>query len=396
VFAIICSPKNFPDIEQMVQAVNDVIVYQTVSDDIEVKSELNKISRISVSCLIIDVTSCLNKDNLVSAIRNYKIKVNNTRIIVIYPNAVPGDPVCAALVRMGIYDIIAPSLDEGEELILLPSLLSVFQRPTTYAAAVKWDQDSVVLNRDNKDIAKKEKKEDISKIVSSLPYEKKKELGLIVEKEIIKDRILGSVVICVAGVNKSVGCTHAAIQIASFFSQHKEKFKVALVQLNSSNHFQRLQEVLGCLPINDKLNSFNFKNIDFFYETSLLEVKQYNEYDYIILDIGTLKKTLKHEELMINANMSILVCNSKPWQIDQIKEAIFEDYEDYEKSKKWKLLFSLSDDDFFKYFKQNFKYWNVHKLGYCPNLFSLNNDTKKEIAEIVHNVLPKKVVKGDR
>ncbi len=380
----------------MVQAVNDVIVYQTVSDDIEVKSELNKISRISVSCLIIDVTSCLNKDNLVSAIRNYKIKVNNTRIIVIYPNAVPGDPVCAALVRMGIYDIIAPSLDEGEELILLPSLLSVFQRPTTYAAAVKWDQDSVVLNRDNKDIAKKEKKEDISKIVSSLPYEKKKELGLIVEKEIIKDRILGSVVICVAGVNKSVGCTHAAIQIASFFSQHKEKFKVALVQLNSSNHFQRLQEVLGCLPINDKLNSFNFKNIDFFYETSLLEVKQYNEYDYIILDIGTLKKTLKHEELMINANMSILVCNSKPWQIDQIKEAIFEDYEDYEKSKKWKLLFSLSDDDFFKYFKQNFKYWNVHKLGYCPNLFSLNNDTKKEIAEIVHNVLPKKVVKGDR
>lgn len=392
-FAVLCSQKNFQDIEQMVQTINDDIVFHAIGDDIDAKSELDKISRVSVSHLIIDVTCLSDKDSLVSAIRNYKIKVSNTKIILIYPNAVPGDAICAALVRMGVYDIIAPTVEDGEELILLPSLLSVYEKPTSYAAAVKWDQDSVIIESD-----KKEKKpEDISKLVNKLPYEKKKELGLIVEKEttIIQDRILGAIIICVAGVDKSVGCTHAAIQIASFFAQHKEKFKVALLQMNSSDHFQKLNRILECPPVSDKLqNSFSFKNIDFIYDTSLLEVKQHNEYDYIVVDIGTLKKTLKHQELMINANMSILVCNSKPWQIDQIKEAIFEDYEDYEKSKKWKLLFSLSDDDFFKYFKQNFKYWEVYKLGYCPNLFSLNNDTKKEIAEIVHNVLPKKVVKG--
>lgn len=393
-FAVLCSQKNFQDIEQMVQTINDDIVFHAIGDDIDAKSELDKISRVSVSHLIIDVTCLSDKDSLVSAIRNYKIKVSNTKIILIYPNAVPGDAICAALVRMGVYDIIAPTVEGGEELILLPSLLSVYEKPTSYAAAVKWDQDSVNFIESDK---KEKKPEDISKLVNKLPYEKKKELGLIVEKEttIIQDRILGAIIICVAGVDKSVGCTHAAIQIASFFAQHKEKFKVALLQMNSSDHFQKLNRILECPPVSDKLqNSFSFKNIDFIYDTSLLEVKQHNEYDYIVVDIGTLKKTLKHQEFMINANMSILVCNSKPWQIDQIKEAIFEDYEDYEKSKKWKLLFSLSDDDFFKYFKQNFKYWEVYKLGYCPNLFSLNNNTKKEIAEIVHNVLPKKVVKG--
>ncbi|HHV30712.1 MAG TPA: hypothetical protein GXX73_14240 [Clostridium sp.] len=390
-FAIICSEKNFQDIEQMVQAVNDVIVYQAIGDDIDI-NELDKISRISVSHLIIDITCLSDKNSFVTAIRNYKIKVSNTKIILIYPNAVPGDAICAALVRMGVYDIIAPTLEDGEELILLPSLLSVFEKPTTYAAAVKWDQGPVDSNIDT------DKKENISKLVNSLPYEKRKELGLIVEKEttIIKDRILGTIVICIAGANKSIGCTHAAIQIASFFAQHKEKFKVALLQMNSSDHFQKLNKILECPPVSDKLqNSFSFKNIDFIYDTSLLEVKQHNEYDYIVVDIGTLKKTLKHQELMVNANMSILVCNSKPWQLESIKEAIFEDYEDYEKSKKWKLVFPLSDDDFFKFFKQEFKYWEVYKLGYCPSLFSLSADTKKELAEIVYNVLPK-VVKGGK
>jgi hypothetical protein len=392
-FAVISSPKTFSDIEQMVQTINDNIGYQVVDDDIDIRNELDKISRISVSYLIIDTTCLSDKNDLVLAIRNYKIKVSNTKIIIIYPNAEPGDSICAALVRMGVYDIIAPRLEEGEELILLPSLLSVYEKPTTYAAAVKWDQDSVKINFDTE---KKEKKvEDISKLVNKLPYEKKKELGLIEEKTVIKDRIIGTVVICVAGAEKSVGCTHAAIQIASFFAQHKEKFKVALLQNNSSDHFQQLKKILDCPSIDEKLdNSFNFKNIDFLYDMSLLEVKQYNEYDYIIVDMGQLRKTLKQQELMTNANISILVCNSKPWQLENIKSAIFEDYEDYEKSKKWKLLFSLSDDDFFKYFKQDFKYWEVYKLGYCPNLFFLDNNTKKEIAEIVHNVLPKKIVKG--
>lgn len=394
-FAVICSERNFSDVEQMVQTVNDDIIFKTVDNDIDIKTEIDKISRLSVSHLIVDVTCLSNKNNIVTAIRNYKIKCGTTKVIIIYPNAAPGDSICAALVRMGVYDIISPALEENEELILLPSLLSVFEKPTTYAAAVKWDQDSVEIN-----VEKKNKKpEDISKLVNKLSYEKKKELGLIVEKEttIIKDRIIGAVVICVAGANKSVGCTHTAIQIASFFSQHKEKFKVALLQLNSSDHFQKLNEILVCPPVSEKLqNSFTFKNLDFFYDTTLIELKQNIEYDYIVIDLGALKKSLKHQELMINANMSILVCNSKPWQLASIKEAIFEDYEDYEKSKKWKLVFSLSDDDFFKYFKQNFKYWEVYNFGYCPNLFSLSNDTKKELSEIIHNVLPKKVVKGDK
>lgn len=396
-FAVICSPENFSDIEQMVQTINDDIIFKAIDNNIEIRTEVDKISRISVSHLIVDISCLSNKNELVTTIRNYKIKCGNTKIILIYPNAVPGDAICAALVRMGVYDIITPSLEDNEELILLPSLLSVFEKPTTYAGAVKWDQDSVVAPHTDK---KDKKPEDISKLVNKLSYEKKKELGLIVEKEttIIKDRIIGAVVICVAGADKSVGCTHAAIQIASFFSQHKENFKVALLQLNSSDHFQVLNEILDCSPASDKLqNSFNFKNIDFVYDTSLLDLKQNGEYDYIIIDLGTLKKSLKHQELMINANLSVLVCNSKPWQIKNIKEAIFEDYEDYEKSKKWNIVFSLSDDDFFKYFKQEFKYWNVFKLGYCPNLFFLSSDTKKELSEIVHNVLPsKKVVKGEK
>lgn len=392
-FAVLCIPENFADIEQMVQTVNDDIIFKNIDDDIDIRAEVDKISRISVSHLIVDINCLSNKNNLVSVIRNYKIKCGNTKIIIIYPNALPGDEICAALVRMGIYDIISPSLENNEELILLPPLLSVFENPTTYSAAVKWDHDSV----GNPNTDKKDKPEDISKLVNKLSYKKKKELGLIVEKEttIIKDRIIGAVVICVNGANKSVGCTHMSIQIASFFSQHKEKFKVALLQLNSSDHFQKLNQILGCSPISDKLqNSFKFKNIDFVYDTTLLELKQHNEYDYIIIDLGILKKSLKQQNIIINANMSILVCNSKPWQLENIKEVIFEDYENYEKSKKWILVFSLSDDEFFKYFKQDFKYWEVYKIGYCPNLFYLNNDTKKELAEIVNNVLPKKVVKG--
>jgi len=213
--------------------------------------------------------------------------------------------------------------------------------------------------------------------------------------------------IAIGGAGSRVGCTHIAIQVAYFLIKQTSNAKVAVLQLNQKSDFQLLKSLSNKKALNE--NSFRLKKIDFYYDTSFLEIKNSNYYDYCILDIGRLKtdedgeiKKSCHYDMMSLADIPILVCNSKPWQYREIALTIFKsnifnmdlnnnykDYIDnYELIKNWRLLFNLSDNSFYNEIYQFLqKYWRVYKSDYNPELFDIKLSEENVFASILESVL---------
>lgn len=258
----------------------------------------------------------------------------------------------------------------------------------------------------------------VQEVVKELSEQEKKDLGLLETREVsstvIADRIIGGVTIAVAGTGNCVGCTHTAFQIANFLARHAKRFKVAVLQLNDKRDFQVLKSYGLDKALND--NSFRYKRVDYYYDTTLYELKLLKHYDYYILDLGRIRyiengmMTLsKHYESMLLADLSILVCSSKPWQFNDIATTLFKDdtttgfienrimsdffktpVYDYSNTKDWRLFFTLADDDFFKEIKPKLSaYWHIFKSVYSPDLFTAYPDLDNILKELIQPVLPK-------
>ena len=139
--AVICGTRYWVDVEKAYGKRDEEIVYVRVGEEISITSELEKISRIgkSIMQLFIDVTVISDYEKLPVAIRRYRIKSANTQIILFAPNHKTGDKILSSVMLMGVYDIIAPDEDDGEDYDIPSIINKVTQEPTTYSKAVKWD-----------------------------------------------------------------------------------------------------------------------------------------------------------------------------------------------------------------------------------------------------------------
>lgn len=378
-YAVIASPKLWSEIEQTILSQNEDILFKAVDEDINLSNELERVSRIAVRHLIIDITCLENPELMIPAIRKYRIIREATQIVIIAPDYVPGNALISALVRMGIYDIIAPKLDAMEEKEITNSLLSVLEKPSTYSKAVRWDTGAAVF--DGKvDVKEKVKVEKV--------YVQEKET-------VIRTEILGTIVIAVAGVEKNVGCTHTVLSIAHFLSRHVNKYKVAVLEAGDKDDFRYFN--IDC-PAALKAGSFAFKNIDFYdSKTNILELLALNYYNYIILDIGVIKSEIdntlcKNYQEMFRANLSILVSGSKPWQLDKLLFSLCKDKKmtDNTDTKKWFLYFTNTDDKTFESIKEELDY-AVYKATYSPEFFKCYSDNDIVLEELLQPVLPKGV-----
>lgn len=400
-FAVICSEIFYDSIKTAIDSTGEQIIINNIGNDIDLSEEFNRTYNVSeaIKYFILDISSVSDPKSLPSYVRNFRIRQDSTTFIIIAPNCQPGNPIVAELVRIGIYDILSPELPvdmskdnvkEYKEKYLDPLFKeAIGAAPKRYRDAVRWDKD-FIQSEQNKEKPKSVIKKEIIREIKYKP-----------SKTIIESNFLGSVLIAVAGDAVNVGCTHAAIQIAFFLSRHVKNFKVAVAQHNDTQAFQYLSKLGLGKALSEK--SFTYKNVDFYYDTPMLEIKKMDFYDYIILDIGLIKSQGKSNEfikseyfdMMHWADLPILVCSSKPWEYEEITISLFDDSEmdTCKETRDWKLLFNLTDDDFFDYVKGDLKYtWDVYKMPFSPNLFQQYPELDTVFTELLQPVLPKKDV----
>lgn len=150
-YAVICNKQFWVDIQKVVESRDDQIVLNAIGDDIDIFAEFEKIKRLPITHLIIDVTTFEDENSFLTAINRYRIIHANTQLIIIAPGFVSGNKLLHSLVTMSIYNIITP-LDELPE-SLMTSLNEVLDQPYTYENAAKW-----IINEEDSLEEKTEKK----------------------------------------------------------------------------------------------------------------------------------------------------------------------------------------------------------------------------------------------
>lgn len=235
----------------------------------------------------------------------------------------------------------------------------------------------------------------IKDYINDLSDEEKKEIGLLKEEKIIEeviyqDKIIGTVVIGVAGASSGIGSTFTAINIARYIKNYDKKLKVALLEVNNSRDFNCLNMDYPSAHLD---GSFIFEDIDFYSSpTNLIKLMSLNVYQYIILDFGALKqasdnKIIKHVHYneFLRANLSILVVGSQPWQSKDISTCLYAD-NDTKESYNWKLLFNFTDNKAFKKFSTDID-WPCYNMPYC-NFDKLTEDVTTLFDDMLVTILP--------
>ncbi|WP_052646931.1 hypothetical protein [Paenibacillus terrae] len=207
----------------------------------------------------------------------------------------------------------------------------------------------------------------------------------IKEKIVVKDRIIGSVVIGITGVYSGVGVTHVSVAMASFLARQGNS--VALVECNESSDFKYIElahEGIKSDGIAVGTKNFKIDGVNYFksdqYELDLISLLS-SEYTYIILDLGFYDTTKFFEEFL-RADIQIVVGSGIEWKQRHL-ERFLSITNEYEQQKRWNIVLPLTDSQVIADVKNNLKIGNVFKLPYQPDPFDEDIETDETIENIL-------------
>jgi hypothetical protein len=298
------------------------------------------------------------------AIRKLKTQNSDARIIIIASDKFTGNEAVSSLISMGVYDIIGQR-EYGAKTIL-PSLTEHLKSPATYAKAVKWDADFRV------------------KVKGDEPLDYVQGTG----KNTIKDKIVGSMVIAVAGSMPRSGSTHTAISLAKFL--YDNNFGVAVYEFHNSDTFQIMQNSYEEIDV--KGDMFSLAGIDFYPYDPYRSVADllHGDYTYIILDMGSYFDSNISE--FRRAHEKIIVGGAKDWEMPSVEEIL----KDEEWSLKYKYLFTFSDENSFKFIKDNMAKLPSYQAVYNPNPFNISVECSFVFEDMLKDILPQTYFSDDK
>lgn len=220
-----------------------------------------------------------------------------------------------------------------------------------------------------------------------------------IEKEVVqrtvtitKEKIIGTVVIAVAGTISRMGTTHATISIAKFLRDNN--FKVATLEYHKVDHFNFIKN--NYENIQEGNNLFIFNDIYFYpynEKLNILDVIQ-EDYNYVILDMGILHECDMAE--FKRANSRIVVSGAKDWELNEL-EIILRANDNLTNSRN-NYYFNFIDKDGFEEIKANMRNEEIGQLKcyqapYNPNPYVIDKDCISLFQELLKDVLP--LVKQD-
>lgn len=334
-------------------------------DSIGIRSLFRKLQRSPGDILIIDLDSGLGED-IVTGVRDFRIKRPETRIIIIGAGREPGDKTIAQLISLGVYDLIILEKTETDDYSKLTELLTdkLKSPPGVYADVARWHVIESINNSENKEV-------------------------------VFRDKLVGTVYITAGAASPGMGATTTAISLAAFLT--KIKFKVAVIELidnefRSIKSFEFLKEFYKTKPGYNK-NSFTLAGIDF-YSGNLKDILSAGKkYDYVIIDAGPLKihtnvgpKESPFLEEMGRADVSILTSGNSIFRLRKDLTYFFDLMKD------WKIVFLPGYDQDVEEFKEEFlgkkEFLNIPEI-YNP--FNLSDEAKNFFKALLKEVLPQEV-----
>lgn len=228
-YSIISSKEK---LSQIRDAVDDDIAYmkEGIFKGHQVERVFDELIRFDFSTLILDLDSCPDK-TLIESVKKFRILKSKVRIIILAVNRLPGDRIISELVKLGIYDIVAPKVEDEQEIIILPYLTEILNKePALYSQAARWD------TKDYMDVNSKKSKYLREKVVE-------KEVVKVIEKEIEKkvEIVDTSIITVLSGA--CTGKTFLTWNLAHCFASRD--YKVSVVNLDrgySANVFFAVPE----------------------------------------------------------------------------------------------------------------------------------------------------------
>lgn len=125
-------------------------------------------------------------------------------------------------------------------------------------------------------------------------------------------------IIAIAGVVRGVGVTHTTIMLANYLS--RERYKVAVVELNPHGHFGKIEKAYEGIHFDSSLTSkFKIKGVVYYKSVTkeqLIRLYQ-EEYNYIILDIGS--DVEAYSEEYRRADLPFIIARTSEWKLDEIE-----------------------------------------------------------------------------
>lgn len=382
-YAVITRPIFWEDIENAINMKEGNILFKNVDNNIDIFDVMEKISRLPINKLIIDIDCIYDKNKISQAIRNFRIKKDDSvRIIIIAPDFIPGNELISSLVTIGIKDILNPMINDENKYNIQNALYECLENPFTYSRAVKWDIGVIIK-----------------------PLTQNSQISNI---KPIEEKIIGTVVIGVFGSCRGSGSTKTAISTAYYISRIKYNYKVALVEVNKTGDFKKL----GISSKNTSANSFKLNGIDFYYNVKVSDIINMG-YNYVILDFGVLFEldingNIFHNEItghnftneeenmreFHRSHVKICACQINPWQTDEALYSMgygknFETWK--EVSKDFNYYFTLTDNNEFQVFKDKFSEKKMFLAPIFFNLFEINDTLDNITYQMISLILPKKI-----
>lgn len=366
--ALLCSPTNLVDIEKVLNDKDIQVIAKIIDEDVLFRDFKNTLMSISVGYVIIDLDAIADLDEYIKELKRYKLYGYKSTIKIILMTRKPEVPevkrAISRSINLGVYNVIAPL--EGEELDIVKLLNVEIDAPGELKRVARWfeEEDEVVTESQQKQ--------------PTASNEKVK----IIEKE----KVIGTVVVAVAGAGQKHGCTHTALTMARYLVL--EGHSVAIVETNTSNVFKAIRD-LNTESQANRDSSFKLNGLTYYYngETSVAGVLE-KDYSFVILDLGQYKNCLKEEYR--RAHIKIMVSASKDWEIHHLT-GVLKEFKEQNVMDKSKYLFTLSSKAEFEELSKNMINLECVQVPICPDLEELDKEAKVFCRFILEQYLPKKL-----
>ncbi len=363
-YAVVAAPQRAEQVLAVVRELGDLVFCQAEKmDSGGIKSMFQSLARVVADTLVLDVDVGPG-DDLVSAVKGYRIARPGTRIVLLVSDREPGDDTVAQLVGLGIYDIAAGK-DDSDWAQLIGRILQT--PPATFAQAARWH---VSHDREQNGTS---------------------------DRVVIERHPIGAVTISVAGAASGIGCTHTALAIASHIA--RSKYAAALLEFSSRRSLVYLVRALnmreGEIPGSYRVGNLHIfpigpdvddTELDQAFYKKLQQIR--GKYKYIVVDLGELSKSKIAD--FSRSSLAVVVASAAPWRWNDLLSVLSLCGEQGNVG----LVFAAPSEKSFKKLASE----TGLKAGYLPYIPDplRPNEAGEALQALLSEVLPDKVVEQKR
>lgn len=275
----------------------------------------------------------------------------------------------------GVIDVVVPFLKRAGDIVLKAiKKMILFIKEKWKASQNKKTKGEKTGSNSKGKTASKNKKDTVkvsNKKKTKLPETESAPM-LQPTIEIVTKTITGTVDIIFMGSDAGIGTTYTAFLCASAL---KKKYKVCVLELNSSGHFAEIFEFLN-QEIPYKRRMYRYSGVDYYfgiqYEDFLAEFR--TKYDFVIIDMGDMRDIRDYTQIQL-CDYVFVLARGNEWRLKHLLK-IYEIIQTKDKAHRWTLLFPLISIN--KEIKKICRFNRVEAIPYSTSPYEADRQTAEK------------------